>query len=72
MFNISVDASSLNIFRIHDHTYCRQRLNVFLKLRDILVFLDFLYLLQKLQYILIYLDSIGNILILFCHSFHIH
>ena len=43
-----------------------------LKIYDILGFLDFLYLLQTLQYIFIvltYLDSIENIVILFCHSF---
>ena len=43
----------------------------FLKINDILVFLNFLYLLQTLQYILTYLHSIENILILFCHSFYI-
>ena len=44
----------------------------FVKIYDILVFLNFLYLLQTLQNILTYLDSIENILILFCHYFHNH
>ena len=44
----------------------------FLKIYYILVFLDFLYLFQILQYILTYLDSIENILISFCNSFYIH
>ena len=44
----------------------------FKKIYDILVFLDFLYLLQTLQHILTYLDSIENILILFYHSYFIH
>ena len=44
----------------------------FLKIYDYLVFLDFLYLLQTLQYILTYSDSIENILILLCHSIYIH
>ena len=43
-----------------------ERLNVFLKIYDNLVFLDFLYLLQTLQYISTYLEFIENIL-LFCH-----
>ena len=43
-------------------------------MHDILVLLSFLYLWQTLQKILIiltYLDSIENILLLFCHFFHI-
>ena len=44
----------------------------FLKRYDILVFLDFLYLLETLQYILNYLDSIENLLILFYHYFYIN
>ena len=40
-----------------------ERLNFLTKLYDILVFLNFPYLLQILQYILTYLDSIENILI---------
>ena len=36
---------------------------------DTLVFSDFLYFFQTLQYVSTYLDSIENILILFCHSF---
>ena len=43
-----------------------------LKIHDILVSLYFLYFLQTSQYILTYLASIQNILILFCHSSHIH
>ena len=39
--------------------------NAFLKIYDILVFLNFLYLLQTLRYILTYLDSTENKLILF-------
>ena len=35
-------------------------------------FLDFLFLLQTLQYILTYLDSTENTLIWFCYSFYIH
>ena len=48
---------------------------MFFKIYNILVFLDFLYLLQTLQQIFIilnYLDSIENILILFSNSFYIH
>ena len=48
------------------------------KIYDILGFLNFLCLLQTLDFhkqkifvILTYLDSIENILILFCHSFYI-
>ena len=44
----------------------------FLKIYDILIFLNVLHLLQTLQYILTYLDSIENILILLSHSFYIH
>ena len=49
-----------------------ERLSVFLIIYDILVFLNSLYFLQVLQYILTYLDSIENILVLFYHSFHNH
>ena len=45
---------------------------MFLKIYDILVFLNFLHLLQTLQYIVTYLDSTERILILFYHSFYIH
>ena len=43
-----------------------------IKIFDVLVFLGFLYLLQTLQYVLTYLDSIENILILFRYYFYIH
>ena len=42
------------------------------KIHDVLVVLGFLDLLKTLQYILTYLGSIENILILFCHSFYIY
>ena len=45
---------------------------MFFFIYDILVFLDFLFVLQTLQYISTYLDSIENILLLFYHSFDIH
>ena len=57
-------------------TVNNKKIYFFLKKDDILAFLDFLYLLQTLQYIFIiltilfYLDSIKNIL--FCHSFYSH
>ena len=46
-----------------------KRFNVLL---NILAFLNVLYLLQTLQYILTYLDSIENNVILFYHYFHNH
>ena len=49
-----------------------ERLNAFLKIYNILVFLNALYLFETLKYILTCLDFIENILILFCHSFYIH
>ena len=55
-------------------TVNNRKTKCFLKIYDILGFLDFLYLLQTLRYIFIILtclDSIENILILFFHSFYI-
>ena len=50
-----------------------ERLHVFFNIYfRLFIFFYFLYLLQTLQYILTYLDSTENILILFCHSFYIH
>ena len=49
-----------------------ERLNAFLKIYNILVFVNALYLVETLKYILTCLDFIENILILFCHSFYIH
>ena len=57
------------IFQSKFLTYVFYRHGTFLYYSAIL---DFLYLLQTLQYILTYLDSIENILILFCPSFYIH
>ena len=48
---------------------------MFLKMYDIFGVLDFLYLLQTLQQILVvltYLDPIENVLTLICNSFYIH
>ena len=39
---------------------------------DILGALNFIYLLQTLQFILTHVDSIENLLILFYRSFYIH
>ena len=53
-------------------TVNKKRVNLFLKVYDDLVFVNFLYLLQTLRYIITYLNSMENILILFWHSFYIH
>ena len=51
-----------------------EKTNVLSKINDILGFLNFLYLSQVIQhifFILTFLESIDNILVLLCNSFHI-
>ena len=64
----------LQIFFLYTWIYLLQtteRLNVFFKKINILVFLNFLCLLETLQYILNYLDFMVKKLILFCHPLFI-
>ena len=72
---MSIDYSSLNTFLssfLHLLQMIRKT-NVSSKMYDILVFLNFLYLPEITQMIFFILSflAIGNILVLFYHSFHI-
>ena len=75
IFNILIDSSSLNIFSsLVPHFLQIIEKTVFSKMYDISRFQNFLYLLQTIQhifFILTFLEAIENILVLFCHSFHV-